>query len=164
VRIALALALALAGCAEVPATGADGTASGASPGPRATTTPTTTVTAENLSGNWVFGSRNEPPAGPIATCAPGQVLAISDQSGDVSGGVSVCAGPCEKVETLVGTNAKGRLILQGEFKGNLGGKPTDVGYDLTYNPTTRHLVGKREGVDFWAAPLYTPKDCENVAL
>jgi hypothetical protein len=158
--LALGLVWAIAGCAEESAVGTGG----ASPGPRATTAPTTTVTAENLSGNWVFGSRNEPPAGPVATCVPGQVLAISDQSGDVSGGVSVCAGPCDKVETIVGTNTKGRLIMQGEFGGNLSEKPTDVGYDLTYNPATRHLVGTREGVAFWAAPLYTPKDCENVAL
>jgi hypothetical protein len=56
------------------------------------------------------------------------------------------------------------VLLQGTFSGNLGDKPTEVSYDLIYNPATRHLVGKREGVTFWAAPLYTPKDCEALAL
>jgi hypothetical protein len=163
--IALAIGL-LAACAEPPAGTTGGTTTGTgggtatgSPGP----VPSSPVSASNLTGRWAFGSRNEPSPGPVAACTAGQILSLNDQGGALSGGVSVCAGPCDLVETFTGRNANGQVTLQGSFKGNFDSKPTAVDYALTFNPATQHLVGTRSGTTFWAAPLVSPAGgCEGI--
>jgi hypothetical protein len=171
---ALAALTLLGACAEEPLPGQTGTGPGASPRPGATPgggpvvgltpapRPSSPVTIDNLSGQWVFGERNEPAAGPIVDCSAGQILTINDQSGELSGGVARCAGPCTLIKTFTGDRKAGAVTLTGSFKGNLEPAPTRVTYTLTYNPQTQHLVGTRAGVSFWAAPLVQPDDgsCE----
>lgn len=167
---ALAALTLLGACAEDPLPGQTGTGPGASPRPGVTpivgVTPapraSSPVTIDNLSGQWVFGERNEPAAGAIVDCSAGQILTINDQAGELSGGVARCAGPCTLIETFTGERKQGAVTLTGSFKGNLEPAPTRVTYTLTYNPQTQHLVGTRSGTTFWAAPLVKPTDgsCE----
>lgn len=163
---ALAALTLLGACAEDPLPGQTGTVPGASPRPGGAGTPapraSSPVTIDNLSGQWVFGERNEPAAGAIVDCSAGQILTINDQAGVLSGGVARCAGPCTLIETFTGERKQATVTLTGSFKGNLEPAPTRVTYTLTYNPQTQHLVGTRSGATFWAAPLVQPTDgsCE----
>lgn len=152
-RLALALlgVIALVACTdEVPGQ----TGPGGAPTPR----PSSPVTIDNMSGQWVFGERNEPPAGPVVACQAGQIMNVNHQNGELSGGVSRCAGPCTLIETFTGESASGIITLTGQFKGNMDDAPTRVTYTLRYDPATQHLVGTRSGVKFWAAPLVQPED------
>lgn len=119
---------------------------------------TSPVTATNLSGKWVFGSRNEPPAGPVAACSQDQVMSMLDQGGTVAGTIALCgSGGCDQEEGFSGSNNSGQVVLQGSFTGNLGSDSTPIDYKLTFNPKTQHLVGTRSGETFWAAPWVVPK-------
>jgi hypothetical protein len=118
---------------------------------------TSPVAIDNLNGAWVFGSRNEPPAGPVAACSADQVMSINEQGGTLAGAVAVCGGGCAKVETFSGSNNGGTVVLHGVFKGNLGNDAVPVDYKLAFDPKTQHLVGLRSGVVFWAAPWVVPE-------
>jgi hypothetical protein len=153
---------AIAALAMIAACGEDvpGTQPGVSPSPR----PSSPISAANLSGAWVFGESNEPPAGPVYACTAGQLLSINDQGGALSGGVSICGGPCMLRETFTGRNTKGVATFDGEFQGNLAPVAETVSYTLTFDPKTQHLVGTRSGRPFWAAPLVQPskQECADV--
>lgn len=115
------------------------------------------VSARDLSGNWVFGERREPPAGAVSTCDPTQSLTLT-QSGEatLSGDVTSCGGKCVKLESFEGTNQDGLVQATGQYKGNLSESPEPVAYLLRYDATTQHLTGTRNGRPFWAAPWVTP--------
>lgn len=164
--LGLSLAL-LAACADEPATPTTpGSGAGAAPGSSTVGTApasplpsvTSPVTADNLSGKWIFGSRNEPPAGPVAACSQDQVMSILDQGGTVAGAIALCGSSgCDKEENFSGSNNNGQVVLQGAFIGNMGSDTTAVDYTLTFNPKTQHLVGTRSGQPFWAAPWVVPR-------
>jgi hypothetical protein len=152
------LALAVAALTLIAACGEDvpGTQPGVTPSPR----PSSPISADNLSGTWVFGESGEPPAGPVYACTAGQLLTINDQRGALSGGVSICGGPCALRETFTGKNTKGVATFEGEFQGNIAPVAEVVTYRLTFDPQTQHLVGTRSGRPFWAAPLVAPSKAE----
>jgi hypothetical protein len=124
------------------------------------------VTAQDLSGEWIIGgSHAEPPAGGIVECDVDQVLTLTQTGVRLQGSLNACGGLCTQQETLDGTNHEGTVHLEGKGGGNLntatsdvavGTTAYDVSYDLTYNPKTQHLVGKRLGQSFWAVPLVRP--------
>lgn len=128
---------------------------GASTTPPASPTPApspgTSVTAADVSGPWVFGTTNEPPAGAVPTRCIGYAattLNLTQTGTNLTGTVSQCMAVCRLTENLSGTNDHGHVHLTGTATAD----GTAVTYDLDFNPTTKHLVGTRNGQPFWAAP------------
>lgn len=157
VPLAAAALLGLLAACQAP-----GTTPGGPVVPGATGAPLTgplagpSVGVANLTATWVFGDRNEPGPGAVATCAPAQTLAIFQEGQALNATVTRCAGTCAQIETLEGQNVAGAITLAGSFKGNLQDNPERVSYTLTFDPATRHLRGKRDGASFWAAPWVDP--------
>jgi hypothetical protein len=131
------------------------------PSPSATPIPSSApITAANLSGNWIFGSANEPARGPVSTCNPFQLWQLSQNNSTLSGNVESCLGPCAAfTEKVSGTNQNGQVQLSGEGKTSFDASPTPVNYQLVFNAQTQHLTGTRNGQPFWAAPYVTPPSC-----
>lgn len=142
----------LAAC-QTPA-GQPGPSGPATPGPRATAS--TSVSAADLTGTWVFGSRGEPGPGPVVTCAPDQVMALAQEGQRVLGSVSTRTGLVRQIEEFEGQNVAGEVALAGTYRGNLAGEASEVTYALSFDPASRHLRGKRLGESFWAAPWVDP--------
>jgi hypothetical protein len=117
-------------------------------------TPSVAVSASDLSGSWVFGSTDEPPAGPVLGCYPFKLWNLQQTGTAVTGDVQACIGPCAAyTEGTRGTNAQGRLTLTGTEKPSPDASPAPVTYDLTFQPGSGHLTGTRNGAPFWAAPF-----------
>jgi hypothetical protein len=73
-------------------------------------------------------------------------LALQQQGSTLMGTVQTCLGVCRLTEALTGTNHGGQVSLSGTADG------LAVGYTLTYNEQTQHLVGTRNSAPYWAAP------------
>lgn len=124
------------------------------------------VSAEDLSGAWVFGDGSPPAPGPVETCLPLQTLTLYEQGDAIHGDVQTCSrrceppddctGACKTLEAFEGVNRAGEVTLSGKFQGNQGDQGEPVTYALRFDPETRHLVGTRNGRAFWAAPWAKP--------
>lgn len=88
----LLAAFLLAGVAacEAPGTAAGGASGTGAAAPAAGPS----VGVANLTADWVFGDRNEPGPGAVATCAPAQRLTIVQEGQALSATVTRCAGGC----------------------------------------------------------------------
>lgn len=160
-RLALPCLLLLAAC-----TGAPGTAGGGQAPAPTGVFASAPVSAADLSGEWIIGgSHAEPAAGGLVECDADQILTFTQTGVRLQGSLTACGGLCTQQESLDGTNHEGVVHLEGKGSGNLntatsdvaiGTTAYDVSYDLTYNPKTQHLVGKRLGQPFWAVPLVRP--------
>lgn len=158
--LAVLLTAGLVACQAGTGAGVDGTlgpggqpGKGTSPVAIASRLPNT---ATVLAGRWVFGDKNEPPPGPVVTCAPNQVLEIVQEGPALGAGVTVCPGLCRQVEKLTGEVKEGHVTLSGTYQGNLDLIPRNLAYDMNFNAQTEHLTGTREGTKFWAAPIAEP--------
>jgi hypothetical protein len=151
----LAAAIMLAGVAACQAPGATGGA-GAAGKTAAVPVAGPSVGVANLTADWVFGDRNEPGPGAVATCAPAQRLTIVQDGQALSASVTRCAGGCKQIELLEGENVAGKVTLAGSFQGNLQENAEGVSYALTFDPASKHLRGTRDGSSFWAAPWVDP--------
>lgn len=150
---AAACGLALLAACQVPA-GPPGATGVATPGPRASASAKASIA--DLTGTWVFGTRGEPGPGPVATCAPDQVMDLAQEGQRVLGSVSTRTGVVRQLEDFEGQNVAGQVTLTGTYTGNLAGERTEVTYTLTFDPATQHLRGKRLDETFWAAPWVDP--------
>lgn len=149
--------------------GACGPGSGiVGPGPSPSTSsvpsapPSTSVTAEDLSGAWVFGEAAEPSAGPVVGCYPFKIWNLTQSGTRLTGSVNACIGPCAAfTEETQGTNQNGQVALSGEQADSPQGARTPVTYQLTFDARTKHLTGTRNGKPFWAAPFIqkSPEAC-----
>ena len=127
------------------------------PSPSATITPTATVSAADLTGQWLFGSSDEPSPGPVLACYPFKVWNLTQTGTKLHGSVLACMGPCSAfTEETDGTNASGSVTLTGIAKDDPTATGSPVAYSLQFDPATQHLVGTRNAQSFWAAP-FIPK-------
>src|SRR2546423_1260718 len=94
-HLVLVLGVALLGaCGSLNITlplpdGLPSSAPSASPSP----TPSSPVTATNLTGAWIFGSDQEPPAGPVVECNPFKLWNLTQTGDQLKGSVEACLGP-----------------------------------------------------------------------
>ncbi|HEY9723059.1 MAG TPA: carboxypeptidase-like regulatory domain-containing protein [Oscillatoriaceae cyanobacterium] len=146
--IAIASLTCLAACTVAPAPMPTATPtpspSAASPSPSLSpsATPAIALPTKDIVG-WVQQSNLEPSPGPVPIC-PNMQLAVS-------GNVLTLRQPdaCGRpYATLTGTISGNEVQL----KGTEGASEQAVSYELTYNPTTQHFVGTRNGVLVWFAP------------
>lgn len=153
--LAALASVGLVACTSLTVAGAPApTPSGASPSPTPSPAPSTSITADNLTGAWVFGSDNEPPAGPVVACYPFKIWNLAQTGEQLKGSVLACVGPCMAfTEEVQGTNHSGQVQLTGEAAESPSAAHTPVTYDLHFDATSRHLVGTRNGQPFWAAPF-----------
>jgi hypothetical protein len=158
-RPALTALLALTAWSQLGAcTVAVSTPPGPSPGvtasPSPSPAPSSPVTAESVSGSWVFGDANEPPAGPVVACNPFRLWNLTQDGTNVKGSVLACIGPCAAfTEEVTGTNVDGLLQLSGEAAESPSAQHVPVRYTLRFDAASQHLVGTRNGQPFWAAPF-----------
>lgn len=127
---------------------------------------TTSISAENLSGTWIFADTVEPPAGPVVGCVAANSMTLTQAGTTISGKVSFCNGPCRPGgEDFKGTVDGLSVTMNGTS--DPGIPEAGVGvvtYTLKFDPTTQHLVGTKNGQPFWAAPFVAKPDCGPVAL
>ncbi|HEY9722084.1 MAG TPA: hypothetical protein V6D47_08720 [Oscillatoriaceae cyanobacterium] len=129
-------------------------AAGGLPGPVPTPEPSVTVSAQDLSGQWVFGSANEPSPGPVVACNPFKIWNLTQTGSQLKGSVNACLGPCAAfTEETTGANDAGQVALSGESADTPTGPRQPVTYQLHFDAATQHLIGTRNGQPFWAAPF-----------
>lgn len=138
----------------LPAPGPSGSPSGApTPSPRP-------VTAQDLSGQWVYGTAQEPSPGPVLGCYPSSLWNLTQQGATLSGGMTTCVGPCGYAhEDFMGTNHDGTVSITAKVYQQPDVPPATASYSLAFDPRTQHLVGTRNGEPFWAAPFVQKTDC-----
>lgn len=147
--IALLIAGAILACGPAPA---PTPVSSVSAEPAAT--PGTPVSAQNLTGTWLFGTQNEPSPGPVLGCYAFKLWKLEQTGSAVTGDVLACIGPCSAyTEGTQGVNTGGHLTLTGNERPSPSASPAPVTYDLTFDARTGHLTGTRNGAPFWAAPF-----------
>ncbi len=124
----------------------------ASPSP--TAKPSSSVSAADLTGQWIFGAIEEPPAGPVLGCYPFKLWNLAQTGSALHGSVLACVGPCSAfTEETDGQNSSGSITLSGLARDYPAASGSAVSYALQFNPSTQHLAGVRNDQPFWAAPF-----------
>ncbi len=122
-----------------------------SPKPSASASPkaiASKVSATNLSGAWIYGAKDEPPAGAVAPDCPqvAHPFNLAQSGEEVTGSWSCGLCTVEMVGKITGKNVAGKVTLT--MTGTNAGA-----YDLKYVAATQHLVGTVDGKPYWMAPL-----------
>lgn len=157
--LAIALSTFLTACTAAPAPPGSTTAPTPTPSPLLPTpapspsaTPAIALPSAGITG-WVQVADAEPSAGPVAACpnvklsVEGAVLVLTQPD--------ACGGPYGRATGEI----HGDSI---QLTGVEGASSTALAYALTYDPTTQHFAGTRNGTPIWIAPSKTacaPPDC-----
>lgn len=130
-----------------------------------------TYAQNDLTGIWVLGIGDEPPAGPVIACSAPTQWTVSQTGNDlyaVTNGHNPPEHPThpnvDYVEIVQGKVKNGAFQLEGEVTyygpdGRQVGDIEKVKYEVSYNANTGHITGLRNGQKGWAAPFLYDDYC-----